>query len=111
MRLRDTTYTSSRSWLRAQIIAVLFVIAGGALLFTLALHQAVLLGGTSYLVFGAGVAVGSAPFLYKWASARRNEYGTMLVHDSTAMKAAQKRISVTRWIIAPIAIIVVGISD
>jgi hypothetical protein len=108
MRLQYT-YTSSRSWLRDQIFAVLFSIAMGALLFTLALHQAVLLGGTSYLVFGAGVAFGSAPFLYKWASARRNEYGTMIVHDKTAMESAQKRLSETRWIFAPIAIIVAGL--
>jgi hypothetical protein len=108
MRLQYT-YTSSRSWLRDQIFAVLFTIAGGALLFTLALHQAVMLGGTSYLVFGAGVAVGSAPFLYKWASAKRNEHG--MIRDSTAMKSAQERLSVTRWKIAPIAIIIVGLAE
>jgi hypothetical protein len=108
MRLQYT-YTSSRSWLRTQIFAVLFAIGMGALLFTLALHQAVLLGGTSYLVFGAGVAVGSAPFLYKWASARRNEHG--MIRDSTAMKSAQERLSVTRWIFVPIAIIVSGLAD
>ena len=109
MRLQYT-YTSS-SWLRNQLIAIFLIIAVGALFFTLSLHQALLLGGTTYLVFGAGVAVGSAPFLYKAVSQRRNEYGTMLVNNPTALITAKKRMRAARWIIAPLAIIIVSIAD
>jgi Na+-transporting NADH:ubiquinone oxidoreductase subunit NqrD len=105
MKIEPVTFGSARSWLWGQIAAVLFVLGVGALLFSLALHGAIRLGGTSYALFGTGAAVGFAFYPSILARGWWKARSTLVIHDAVELSAAQKKTRATLWKLIIVAVI------
>jgi hypothetical protein len=105
MKIEPVTFNSPRSWLWGQIVAVFFVLGGGALLFSLGLHGAIRLGGTSYAFFGVGAAVGFAYYPSILARGWWKVRSTLVIHDAVELSTTQQKTRATLWIVIILAVI------